>query len=305
MNDRLHIDRQGLTAALAAYVAWGLMPIYFKWLAPVGPLEIIAHRVLWAIPVLVLFLALRDGRRLLPRMRLSRRQVGWLALSGTVLAINWLIFVWAVVTDRVLATSLGYFINPLVNVLFGFLFLGERLTPVQKWAVAIAALGTAYLAWFLGQPPWLSLALAMSFATYGLLRKRLDVGPMTGLLWENLLLAAPALGYIAWRAQAGELDFLAQSPRLDLLLVLAGLTTVLPLIWFNVAAQRLTLTLVGFIQYLAPTMTFCLAVFLWGEPFTLGHAVAFGCIWIALALVSGEQVRAWRRRPGAGLQPYD
>jgi chloramphenicol-sensitive protein RarD len=279
-------QRTGLAAAFAAYIAWGLMPIYFKGLSAVNPWEIIAHRIVWAIPVLLLFLFFRDGRALWGKLRLNRRQLGWLAVSGLLVGANWLIFVWAVVNDRVLATSLGYFINPLMNVAFGFLFLGERMSSLQKWAVGIATVGTVYLAWYLGQPPWISLALALSFALYGLVRKRLDVGPMTGLLWENLLLLSPALAWLAWSAGQGRMDFL-HGPRVtDVLLVLGGLATVLPLIWFNTAVQRLPLTVIGFIQYLAPSMTFTLAVFLWEEPFTRGHAVAFGCIWFALLLVT-------------------
>ncbi|MEE4173490.1 MAG: EamA family transporter RarD [Xanthomonadales bacterium] len=297
--DASSAQRYGLAAALAAYVAWGLMPIYFKWIGSVNPWEIIMHRVIWAIPILLLFLAFRDGRALWSKLRLSRRQLGWLCVSGLLIGANWLIFVWAVVNDQVLSTSLGYFINPLMNVAFGFLFLGERMTPWQKWGVGIAAFGTAFLAIYLGQPPWISLALALSFALYGLVRKRLDVGPMTGLLWENLLLLAPALAYLAWSAGNDTLDFLHGPPRIDVLLVLSGLTTVLPLIWFNMAAQRLTLTTIGFIQYLAPSMTFSLAVFLWGEPFTLGHAVAFGCIWFALVLVTTETFRHRRRQARA------
>lgn len=283
-------------AALAAYVSWGLMPIFFKLLAAVNPWEIIAHRVIWAIPVLLLFLWLRDRSALWQRLKVSPRQLGWLACSGALIAANWLIFVWAVVNDNVLYTSLGYFINPLMNVLFGFLFLGERMTRLQQWAVAMAGLGTAYLAWFLGQPPWISLVLAVTFALYGLVRKRLDVGPMRGLFWENLLLMLPALAWLAWRQHHGVLDFGSGSGQLDLLLLLSGLTTLLPLIWFNMAAQRLTLTLIGFIQYLAPSMTFCLAVFLWGETFTFGHAVAFSCIWSALLLVSLPTLRRWLRQ---------
>ena len=306
MNEGTHhshhpVDRVGLAAALAAYGFWGLMPIYFKQLQTVSAGEIIAHRVLWAIPVLLVFLGLRDGRQVWRRLRLTGRQAGWLTVSGTLIAANWLLFVWAIVHGQVLATSLGYFINPLVSVLFGFLFLHERLTALQKSAVGIAAVGTLYMALFLGQPPWISLALAFSFATYGLVRKRLDVGPMTGLLWENLLLGGPALGYMLWRARHGEMDFLSGPRHLDVLMMLAGLTTVLPLTWFNVAAQRLTLTLVGFIQYLAPSMSFMLAVFLWGEPFTRGHAITFLCIWTALVLVSLDSLRRRRARRTAGL----
>jgi len=289
--------RAGLVAAFAAYVAWGLMPLYFKLLATVNPWEIIAHRIVWAIPVLLVFLGFRDGRALWRKLRLQRRQLAWLCVSGCLIGANWLIFVWAVVNDQVLATSLGYFINPLMNVAFGFLFLGERMTRAQRVAVAIAAAGTAFLAVYLGQPPWVSLALALSFACYGLVRKRLDVGPMTGLLWENLLLLAPALAFLVWSAGQGTMDFLHGPRLIDGLLLVAGLTTALPLIWFNTAAQRLALTTIGFIQYLAPSMTFCLAVFLWGEPFTPGHAVAFACIWTALVIVTAANLRRRRRVP--------
>lgn len=218
-----HNMRKGVAAALAAYIAWGLMPIYFKLIAAVNAWEIIAHRIIWGVPVLLLFLLLRDGRKLWARLRVTRRQ-----------------------------------------------------------------------------PPWISLALAVSFASYGLVRKRLDVGPMRGLMWEYFLAVTPALAFLGWRAAQGRMDFLAGPLSLDILLMLAGLLTVLPLIWFNMAAQRLTLILVGFIQYLAPSMTFLLAVFLWDEPFTQGHAVAFTCIWTALALVSIGPLRNRAR-----VQPID
>ena len=293
-GDNAQEQRIGLIAALAAYVSWGLMPIYFKGLAAVNPWEIIVHRVVWAIPVLLLFLLHRDGKDLWKKLRLRRRQLAWLGVSTLLIGANWLIFVWAIVNDQVLSTSLGYFINPLMNVAFGTLFLGESMTRVQKWAVGLAAAGTAFLAIYLGQPPWVSLFLALSFALYGLVRKRLDVGPMTGLLWENLLLLGPSLAYLAWAAKSGNLSFLHGDTKTDVLLVLVGLATILPLIWFNTAVQKLTLTMIGFIQYLAPSMTFSLAVFLWDEPFTTGHAVAFACIWTALLMVSLEPLR--RRR---------
>jgi len=288
--------RLGVTAALAAFVTWGFMPMFFKWVDRVEPLEILAHRVIWALPVLAVFLLFRDGRKLFPKLRLGWREIGWLTLAALMLSSNWLIFVWAVVNDRVLSTSLGYFINPLVNILLGYLFLHERLTGQQKIAVAIAAAGTAYMGWYLGATPWISLSLALLFGGYGLVRKRLSVGPMTGLMWENFLLLAPALGYLLWRDAHGQLDFLHMDVGTDLLLIAAGLVTVLPLIWFNTAAQALTLSVVGFFQYLAPTISMLLAVFLWDETFTPGHAVAFVCIWFSLALISLEQVRALHRR---------
>ena len=286
----------GVAAALAAFLFWGVIPFYFKWVDKVDPWEIIAHRVIWAIPVLAGFLLLRDGRAFFHKLRLPPRQIGGLLLSGAVVALNWLIYVWAVVNDQVLATSLGYFINPMVNFLLGYLFLHERLSGVQKFSVGLAFAGTAYLTWFLGQPPWISLLLAFSFGSYGLLRKRLAVAPMTGLMWEALLLLVPALVYLVWRARGAGMDFLTISPTIDFLLLAAGLVTVLPLIWFNMAAQRLTLTVVGFYMYIAPSMTFLLAVFFWNEPFTQGHAVAFASIWTALLLISLEQLRIMRRK---------
>jgi len=283
-------ERIGVTAALAAYILWGLAPIYFKSIQSVAPIEVIAHRILWSIPLLAGFLLLRDGPGFWQRMRLPRRTIFILLISGTLVAFNWMVFVWAVSNNQVLATSLGYFIGPLVNFLLGFLFLKERLTTIQTVGVLIAASGTVYLGWFLGTPPWISLILAFSFGLYGLIRKVLDVGPMVGLLWETLLLSLPALLFMAWSKQRGSLDFGSGDLQIDVLLVLAGLVTILPLIWFNVAAKNLRLTTVGFFQYIAPSLTFLLSVFVYGEAFTRGHAVAFGCIWFALAMVSTESV---------------
>jgi chloramphenicol-sensitive protein RarD len=292
----VNAERTGVTAALAAYIFWGLAPIYFKLIQQVAPIEIIAHRILWSIPFLAGFLLLREGGRgFVQRMRLPRRTILALLVSGLLVVTNWLIFVWAVVNGQVLATSLGYFIGPLVNFLLGFLFLKERLTRVQTIGVLLAATGTVYLGWFLGTPPWISLGLAFSFGLYGLARKVLGVGPMVGLLWEALLLALPAMGFMLWSWQGGLLAFGGQGVNIDLLLVLAGPVTVLPLIWFNVAARNLRLSTVGFFQYIAPSMTFLLSVFLYDEPFTRGHAVAFICIWFALAMVSAETLMRTRR----------
>ena len=288
-------ERIGVTAALAAYILWGLAPIYFKSIQSVAPIEVIAHRILWSIPLLAGFLLLRDGPGFWQRMRLPRRTIFILLISGTLVAFNWMVFVWAVSNNQVLATSLGYFIGPLVNFLLGFLFLKERLTTIQTVGVLIAASGTVYLGWFLGTPPWISLILAFSFGSYGLIRKMLDVGPMVGLLWETLLLSLPALLFMAWSRQRGSLDFGSGDLQIDVLLVLAGLVTILPLIWFNVAAKNLRLTTVGFFQYIAPSLTFLLSVFVYGEAFTRGHAIAFGCIWVALGMVSTESVIRARR----------
>lgn len=289
-------ERLGITAALGAFVFWGLAPVYFKWLNSVPALEIIIHRILWGIPTIALFLLVRDGPGFWRRMILPRKTVFGLLLSGSLVASNWLVFVWAVTHDHILETSLGYFINPLVNVLLGIVFLKERLTRLQGAAVLLAAAGTAYLGWYLGQPPWISLFLAVSFGCYGLVRKRLHVGPMIGLLWETLLLALPALLAMAWMGRAGDLHFGQASARIDWLLVGTGLVTVVPLAWFNTAAKNLPLITVGFFQYLAPSLSFMLAVFFYEEAFTQGHMVAFICIWLSLAMVSAESVTRSRKR---------
>jgi chloramphenicol-sensitive protein RarD len=290
------LDRGGVAAALAAFVFWGLVPIYYKGLEDVGAWEVLAHRVVWSVPVWLVFRAFRDGKAFWRRLRLPRATLGWLLLSGSVLALNWLVFVWAVANERILDTSLAYFGTPLVNVILGHLVLKERLSSYQVMAVAVAAAGTVYLAWFLGKAPWVAMTMAVSFGVYGLLRKRLDVGPMLGLLWETVLLLPPALVYMYWLATRSAMDFLHVSVGIDLLLLGSSLTTVLPLIWFNMAAQKLPLSILGFFQYVAPSMSFLIAVFMYGERFTQGHAVAFTCIWLAVVLVSIEPFRRTRRR---------
>ena len=284
-----------MIAAAAAFGFWGLVPFYFKTLEHVGAGEIIAHRILWSVPILACFLLYRDGRQFFSRLRLSPRLILGLLVSGLLVSNNWLVYVYAVVNDQVMATSLGYFINPLVNVLLGFLFLQERLTKLQTAAVGLAAAGTLYLGIYLGQAPWIALTLGFSFGLYGLARKKLAVGPMTGLMWEVLLLMPLGLGYLLWRQSQGEMDFLHVDVATDGLLVLAGLVTVLPLIWFNMAAQRLPLTVLGFFQYTTPSLVFILALFVWNEPFTRGHMVAFGCIWTALIILSVESIARMRR----------
>jgi chloramphenicol-sensitive protein RarD len=253
-------QKLGMVAATAAFMFWGLSPIFFKHLGSVPAIEIIAHRIFWAVPVLILFLLVRDGRNFWRRMLLPRKTLLTLLLSGLLVVFNWLVFVWAVTHDRILETSLGYFINPLVNVVLGFLFLHERLTRVQSLSVLIAACGTMYLTWFLGVAPWIALFLGVSFGFYGLVRKKLGVGPMIGLLWETLLLITPVLIYFAWTSGEGSTHFMQGSMQLNLLLIFSGLVTVLPLIGFNMAAQNLSLTILGFFQYLAPTISFVLAV---------------------------------------------
>ncbi len=290
------LDRRGVTAAMFAFGFWGLVPIYYKELQSVDAWQVLAHRIVWAIPVLLTVLAVRDGRRILTRLKISAAALGWLTLTGLMIAINWGVYVWAIVHDHVLDTSLGYFMTPLINVILGFAFLQERLTRYQTLAVISAAAGTLYFAWYLGGAPWISVALALSFGFYGLMRKRLDVGPLTGLLWETLLMGVPAALYLLWLSAHGQLLLLPLTDHVNLLLVASGLPTILPLIWFNMAARRLPLSILGFFQYFSPSISFMLAVFLYGEAFTFGHAVAFAGIWLGLVLVSIEPFQRARKR---------
>ena len=290
------LDRGGVIAALAAFGFWGLVPIYYKGLQDVGAWEVLAHRVIWSVPLLLIFLVIRDRKQFIKKLRLPLSSIAWLVLSGLTVSINWVVFVWAVANDHILDTSLGYFATPLINVLLGYVFLKERLSPLQLIAVIVAAAGTLYLAWFLGRPPWIAIALALSFGLYGLLRKRLTVGPMLGLLWETALMFPVALTYLVWLYSLSGMQFLHVSNSIDLLLVGSAFVTVLPLIWFNMAAQKLPLSILGFFQYLAPSMSFLIAVFLYDEHFSAGHAVAFACIWLALVMVSIEPFRRARRR---------
>ncbi len=276
--------RLGLAAGLGAFSIWGLAPIYFKLLIQVRPDEIIGHRVVWSVVLLGLVLLLRKGSGVLDHLRIDGRTLLALCATGGLIGLNWLIFVHAVNTDRVLSTSLGYFINPLMSVLLGLLVFRERLVPAQVLAIMIAAAGTAYMAWQVGQVPWISLSLASTFAVYGVIRKRLEVGPMVGLFWETLIVSPLALGWLWLLADGGRLSFDPAEPVSASLLAGTGLLTVAPLLLFAAGVRRLPLTTIGLMQYLAPSLTFMLAVFVYGEPFTMHHAVTFGLVWLGLAL---------------------
>ncbi|MEM9302175.1 MAG: EamA family transporter RarD [Pseudomonadota bacterium] len=290
-------DRAGLIAALVSFVCWGLSPAFFKFLGAVSPAIIIGHRVIWAALLLAAFLYWRDGRAMRSALRLEPRQYLGLAITAALISGNWLLFVWAVNNGQVLATSLGYFINPLITVLLGLVVLRERLGPRKQVAVVIATVATIGLGWILGEPPWIALGLAFSFGIYGLLRKMLRVRPLVGLLWETLLMLPLALWYLggvagfdaAWTT-------IATTDRL--LLVVSGLVTIVPLIAFNIAAQKLPLNTLGFLQYLAPTISFVLAVFVYREPFGLAQLVAFSGIWVALVLFTLPERRVREASPG-------
>jgi chloramphenicol-sensitive protein RarD len=272
--------------AVAAYGLWGFAPVYWKLLhaAPAG--ELLAQRVLWSLVVGVLLIAVtRRWRELLAALR-SRRQLLPILASSLLIGLNWLIFIQAVNSGRVLATALGYFLNPLVTVLLGVVFLGERLNPGQAVAVAIGAAGVTIWAVELGEAPWIALSLAASFGLYGLVRKVASVGPLVGFALETLLLAPPCLGYLAWLASQDAMALAREGPGVKALVAGAGVITAAPLLCFTSAARRLPLSTLGFLQYLAPSISFLLAVGFYDEPFGRVQAVAFACVWVALALFS-------------------
>ena len=286
-------SRIPLLAGLGAYGLWGLVPLYFKLVAAAGAGEVIVHRVIWSVLFLLLVLLVRHRGRFRAQLTIRPKVALALLISGALVAVNWLIFVYAVNTGRVLSTSLGYFINPLVSVLLGTLVLRERMVGLQWIAVALAAAGTLWLTVRVGQPPWLALALAVSFGLYGLVRKLTDVGPMVGLFWETVMMSPVALTWLWLVADPETLVFGTTGSGLDLLLIGTGMVTVIPLVLFATAARGLPLITVGLMQYLAPSISFCLAVFLFREPFSPDHAVAFGSIWTALALYT---LVVWRQR---------
>lgn len=290
MNDH----NKGLSAGLFCFIFWGFAPIYFKLLQHVPAINIIAHRIIWAALFLLLFLAVRERKQLFQSLKVTKKQLLILFISGSLVISNWLLFVWAVNDGQILATSLGYFINPLVNIFLGMLFLHERLNKVQVIALIIAASTTVYLGIFIGEPPWIALALAVTFGLYGLVRKKLDVRPLIGLFWETALLMLPALIFLNITS-GSETSTLTDNSTLWLL-VFSGLITILPLIGFNYAAKRLTLTAVGFLQYIAPTISFLIAVLFYGEVFSFGHKVAFTGIWSALLILSWQPMMKLLKR---------
>ncbi|MBK6900369.1 MAG: EamA family transporter RarD [bacterium] len=284
-------ERAGIAFGLAAYGWWGFVPLYFKAVSQVAPLEVLAHRVLWSLVLLSALLAVRGRIPLLGTLLRDRRTLAVLGLTTLLIAANWLVFIWAVANDRVLQASFGYFVTPLLNVLLGVVVLKERLRRSQALAVALAGLGVLWLSLRLGGLPVISLALAASFSLYGLLRKLIRPDGTLGLAAETLLLAPAALAWLLVREGTAGTAFLHDGAGTALLLAAGGIVTALPLIWFAEAARRLRYATVGFLQYLSPTLQFLLAVVLFHEPFTASHAVAFGLIWAALGLYSWDALR--------------
>jgi chloramphenicol-sensitive protein RarD len=281
---------RGLPAAATAFLLWGVFPLYLRQLASVPALQVTAHRVVWCCALVFLWLGLRGETREVraaladPAARLR------LIASASLISVNWLIYVWAVNGGQTVEASLGYFINPLLNVCLGVLLLKERLNRLQWIAVGLAAVGVLYLTVQAGRPPWIALALAATFGGYGLIRKLVTVSSVPGLATETLLLTPFALGFLVWAGMQGQGAFLHQGLRIDVLLVLTGIVTALPLALFAYGARLIPLSTLGLLQYLGPTLQLLIGVFLFGEPFPAERAVGFVLIWAALAIYAADGV---------------
>lgn len=305
MNPAVSAERRGLWVAIASFVLWGLMPLYWHLLKMVPSLQIVAHRVVWSTLLVVAWLLWKNGRGWL-RAALARPRAAWmLALSGALIGFNWSLYIWAVNAGHVVESSLGYFINPLLNVVLGVVFLHERLSRVKWLAVAFAAAGVAWLTVQFGQPPWIAICLALSFALYGLLRKLLAIDAVAGLGVESVYLFLPAIAVVAWGEMHGQGGFLplngvdAWGAGADALLIFGGALTALPLIGFAFAVRRVPLSVVGLLQYIAPTLQFLTGVFVFHEGFDQQRLIGFVFIWIGLAIFASESV--WQARRQAAV----
>ena len=294
-------DRTGFLAGLSAYSLWGLYPFYFKAIGHVASVEVLGHRILWSLAMLALFLPLTEMRRDVVRVLRTPKLLLGMLFSALIIASNWLVYVIAVQTGHVLEASLGYFLSPLTFVLLALLMLGERLRPYQWLAVTLAAAGVLWMILHGGVVPKIALFLGISFSIYGLVRKRLPVGPLAGLFLECLF-ALPLAGAMLLYADAhGGIAFTRLDLSTDILLMLAGFFTIGPLWLFNVAAKRLPLTTLGMLQYIAPTLLFFVGVFVFSEPVDLGRLAGFVLIWVALGIYSVDTLRAARPAPDARL----
>jgi chloramphenicol-sensitive protein RarD len=285
----------GILYAVLAFLCWGLFPIYFHALHDVPPTQILAHRVLWSLLFLAIVLTVRRQWKWLPAILRQPRVIGSFIASAFLLSANWLVYIWAVNNGHVIESSLGYFINPLVNIMFGYVLLKERLRVGQWAAIALAACGVAWLTWQAGTVPWIALILAATFGGYGLMRKTAALGALEGLSFETMVLFPIAAGYIGWLGMQGQNVFMSTgSDFTRWLLIAAGPITAIPLLLFASGARRIPLSVLGLLQYISPTMQFLLGVWLFHEAFTSERLVGFLLIWGALALYAAEGL--WRRK---------
>lgn len=285
------VSRLGIAYASAAYLVWGLFPLYFALLHGVPPAEVLGHRIIWSLAVVVLLLAWQRNFGWLPGALRNGRVLRSFAASAALISLNWFVYIWAVTHQRVVDASLGYFITPLANVLTGTLLLHERLRPLQWLAVALAGLGVLWLTVVAGTLPWIGLVLAATFSTYGLLRKTAPLGALQGLTIETLLLAPLALSGLGWATLQGGTVFLQAPPSQQMLLVAAGPLTATPLLLFAAGARRIPLSVLGMLQYLGPSVQLALGLWVFHEPFGAGRLAGFLLIWTACAAFTWDAVR--------------
>jgi chloramphenicol-sensitive protein RarD len=279
-------EKQGTIYAILAFVFWGLVPVYFKAVSQVTPLEILIHRVLWSLFFLIIIILLTKTTKNVIKILKDRRKLKILVISSILVSGNWLTFIWAVSNNQIVEASLGYYINPLVNVTLGYIFFKERVTKTQLFAIFLAFLAIIYQLYKLGELPMVSLILAFSFGFYGLARKKVQVESVSGLFIETLLISPIALIYFIYLFKSGNSDFAYPLNATSYLLIMAGFVTIVPLIWFNSAATRISMMKLGFLQYIGPSISFLLAIFVYNEPFGFDKLVTFIIIWIALVIFS-------------------
>ena len=289
--------KKGILYALGAYITWGFFPFYWKLLAGVPALQLLGHRILWSFITLIAILLIARQWKTIQKA-LIRRVLTIYSVAAVLIAINWLTYVWAVGQGFIIETSLGYFINPLLSVLLGVIFLRERLRPLQWLPIGLATLGVLYLTFAYGSLPWVALTLAVSFGFYGLVKKNAPLDSLPGLTMETGILFLPALGFLLYSEFSGTGAFLHTTPLLNLMLLGAGLVTIVPLLMFASAAKRIPLTMIGVLQYVNPTIQFLLGTFVYKEPFDHHRLIGFGIVWLALILFVLE---GFLRRPKSTL----
>ena len=286
----------GILCAFGAFCLWGFIPVYFKSLDFVPPLEVLGHRAIWSTSLLLVVLGVTGKLRGMLAVMKNPKMMGLLMLSSLLIATNWGCFIWGVMNNRILETSLGYYINPLISVFLGFTFLGERLNRIQLGAISLATLAVCLQIYQLGTVPWVAFVLAFCFGFYGLVRKRLNVQAATGLAIETLLMLPVALGYCYWLWQTNSQSFRLDDPGTSFLLMMSGVITTVPLVLFNLAARRLSLTVLGVMQYLAPSISFAVGVLIYDEPLGQEQIQTFSMIWLALAVFTADGIYRQRKR---------
>ena len=292
----------GFWSGVAAYTIWGLVPLYWKLLTHVPAIQVLGHRIVWSLAVLIMLVAvLRRGSGRTALASVSRRVVGLYAIAAGLIAVNWFLYIYAVNAGFIVETSLGYYITPLVNVLFGVLFFHERMRPAQWVSIALATTGVVQLTFAYGALPWIAFGLAASFGSYGLAKKKAPLDPVEGLTLETAILAPIAILYLVILHRAGEGAFLRTGAISDALMIGGGVVTTVPLLLFAAAVRTVPLSVIGILQYVGPTLQFLLGVFVYDEPFSHSQLIGFSIVWAALAIYAGDSLRA--RRRGSSMTP--